>query len=110
LEVACAQCKTAAMDPQLTEADALDNAERCHGYIVFGKFHFCAGCLNNATERWKANNRELLEACKCVAYAEVDAKATASADSVDFVVNVPPVPKKRGRPRKERSPDNQQGL
>jgi len=83
--VECAKCKTAAMDPRATVAEALENAERCHGYIVFGKFQFCAECLNAATERWKANNRELLE---------------AMSSQPECAGGDPLVPKKRGRPKK----------
>ena len=83
--VECAKCKTAAMDHQATEAEALDNAERCHGYIVFGKFQFCAECLNDATERWKSNNRGLLESIP---------------SQPGCVGGDPPASKKRGRPKK----------
>jgi len=102
--VECAKCKTAAMDHQVTEAEALDNAERCHGYIVFGKFQFCAECLNDATERWKSNNRGLLEACKPVEHILVETRVLPPAQDVDIVVCAPPAPKKRGRPKKAQPP------
>jgi len=58
----CARCKVAAEFGGSTQDEALLVAETKLGYAVAGKFMFCPACFEDMLERWKYNNKQVVEA------------------------------------------------